>query len=84
MRNINPKLRKNYEAYLKCEAKLLAEHAGKAVVFHDGKLIEVYEDRDQAYDAACAQFELGDFIIQVVGEKPISLGILTLNLTEGT
>ena len=82
MQNIDPKLRKNYEAYLECEAKLLAEHAGKAVVFYDGKLVNVYEDSDQAYDAAFAQFALGEFIIQVVGEKPISLGVLTLNLTE--
>ena len=76
-------LEKNHEAYLEQEERLIVEHLGKVALFHDGDLVEIYDDMDQAYDAGCEKFGLGHFSVEVVGQKPASLGILDFNIPAG-
>lgn len=50
------------------------EHFGCYALMHDGEVIDVYNDSGDAYSIGCDKFGLGNFSIQKIGEKPISLG----------
>lgn len=78
--SVEKEMEKNHQAYLVHEADLIPEHFGKTALFHDGELIELYVDPDDAYEAGCQRFGLGRFSLETVGAKPISLGLFAINL----
>ena len=47
---------------------------------HDGEVIDIYNDSGDAYSIGCDKYGLGDFTIEEIGEKPISLGVFTICL----
>ena len=69
---------RNNEAYQCLKAELEEKHMGHFALMHDGGLIDVYDDSNEAYSVGCKKFGLGKFSIQAIGEEPISLGIFTL------
>ena len=74
---MNTQLERNHLAYLEREEELTAGHLGKIALFHDGELVDIYDDSDQAYTVGCERFGLGHFSLETIGQKPVSLGILT-------
>ena len=76
-------VKQNWEAFKKIEDSLKAEHMGQTALLHDGKVIDFYNDRRDAYTAGLRQFGSGKFSIQTVGAKPISLGIHTIGVPSG-
>ena len=74
---------KNNEAYQKIKVDLEEHHLGRFALMHDGTLVEIYDDSDEAYSVGCKDFGLGKFSIQAIGEEPISLGIFTLCIGDG-
>ena len=77
-------VRKNSEAYQSIKAEMEEKYMGRFILMHNGSYIDVYDDSDKAYSEGCAQFGLGKFSIHEVGEEPISLGIYTLCIGNGT
>ena len=76
-------LKKNHQAYLEREKELVEAHLGKVALFSEGELIEIYPDSDEAYNAGCEKFGLGHFSLEIIGQEPVSLGILTINIHSG-
>jgi hypothetical protein len=60
--------------------ELLNEHAGKWVVFKDGRVVSVHKDEDEAYRAGLEKFgrEGGHVIAPVIPDvpAPITAGVL--------
>ena len=56
------------------------DHPGKTVLMHDGKIIDILEDQGTAYQTGLERFGLGEFSLIVIGEKPVHMGALTVNL----
>ncbi len=75
---INKEMRKNLDAYEEKKDDLERNHSGKIAVMHNGELVDIYNDEQDAYKSACARFGLGKFVIKQIGKKPISLGIYTI------
>ena len=73
-------LQKNWDAYQAAREKLEAEHLGQTALLHDGAVIATYNDNVDAYNIGLEKFGLGNFSIETIGEKPASLGALTMNL----
>ena len=73
-------VQKNREAYEKLRDKLESEHLGRYALMHDGEIIDIYNDSGDAYSIGCDKFGLGNFTIEKVGERPISLGVFTIYL----
>ena len=73
-------LEKNWAAFKEQEESLMAEDFGRTVLLHDGEVVEIYNDSGDAYSIGCEKFGLGKFSIQTIGEKPRSLGILTMHV----
>lgn len=57
-------LEKEFKYYLDNQAELVAKYNGKFLVIKDEKVIGVYDTKQEAYDTATAQNELGTFLIQ--------------------
>ena len=68
-------LQKNQAAFNEIKEEMKADNLGRTVLLHDGEVIDVYDDKDDAYNAACEKFGLGRFSLHQVGERPIELGI---------
>lgn len=79
---MNSQLEKNRAAYNAIKEEMEAEHFGRAALFHDGEIIEIYNDSGDAYAVGCEKFGLGNFSIEKIGEPPISLGIFTMCLPK--
>ena len=73
-------LEKNWVAFKAREESLRADNLGRTVLLHDGEIVEIYNDSGDAYSIGCEKFGLGKFSIQTIGEKPRSLGILTMHI----
>ena len=73
-------VQKNREAYEKLRDKLEYEHLGRYALMHNGEVIDIYNDSGDAYSIGCDKYGLGNFSIEKIGEKPISLGIFTICL----
>ena len=67
-------LKKNQEAYESIKGEMEAEHWGRTVLLHDGKVVSIYNDEGDAYDIGCEKFGPGRFSIHLVGERPADLG----------
>ena len=52
-----------------------AKNFGRVALMHDGKVIHVLNDSGDAYTVGVAEYGLGNFYIQRIGDKPIDLGI---------
>lgn len=73
-------LEKNWAAFKAQEESLRTENLGRTVLLHDGEIVQIYNDSGDAYSIGCEKFGLGKFSIQTIGEKPRSLGILTMHI----
>ena len=67
-------LKKNIAAYNSMREELERDNFGRIAVFHDGNLIAIYNDRNDAYDIACEKFGVGNFSLRQIGENPASFG----------
>ena len=72
--------RKNHEAYNAVRAEMEDRHFGKAALMHDGEIVGIYNDSGDAYSIGCEKFGLGHFSIELVGERPVHLGVFTLDV----
>ena len=78
-------IEENRPAYLAAKQQLEAEHMGRTALLHKGEVVGIYNDTGDAYKVGCDNYGLGKFMLQVIGQKPISLGIHTLCVpTPGT
>ena len=75
---INQEMRKNLDAYEEKKNELELDHSGKFAVMHNGELVDIYNDEQDAYKSACARFGLGKFVLKHIGGRPISLGMYTI------
>jgi hypothetical protein len=73
-------LLKNREAYNSMRDELEKDHLGRIALFHDGKLIRVYNDRDDAYDIGLETYGAGNYSIKRIGSPSQSLGAATMYL----
>jgi hypothetical protein len=74
----------NIRAYEEMKADLLANSLGKTALFSDGKLIEIYNDKLDAYKVGVKDFGVGNFSIKEIGEKPYELGFVGLSVSSGS
>ena len=70
-------LRANEAAYDKhYRERLERDHLGKTALMHDGKVVEVFDDPNDAYLTGYRKWGLGEFSMKEIGQKPIELGTL--------
>ena len=68
--------RSNYEAYVEnYQAELEQTHFGKVVLLHDREIVKVFDDWDNALSIGYKRYGSGNFSVQEIGARPISLGI---------
>ena len=77
---INAQMSMNRKAYNEAKNRLEAEHLGRIALLHNGEIVSIYNDSGDAYAIACEKYGLGNFTIQIIGQRPIDLGIHTLGL----
>ena len=77
----NKEVQVNREAYKAIQDKMEAEHFGKYVLMHQGEVQGIYDTSGDAYTVGCDKFGLGYFTTELVGQKPIDLGIFALNIS---
>ena len=71
-------LRANEAAYDKdYRERLERHHLGKTALMHDGKVVEVFDDPNDAYLTGYKKWGLGEFSMKEIGQKPIELGIFS-------
>ncbi len=80
---MNDQMEINRRAYNDAKERLEGEHLGRVALLHEGKVVSIYNDSGDAYAIACEKYGLGNFTIQKIGQRPISLGIHTLGLPTG-
>ena len=73
-------LKEHREAYEAVRQELEAKHMGCTALMHQGKVAGIYNDKIDAYRAGRDNYGLGNFTIKVIGEKPVYLGIQTMNI----
>jgi hypothetical protein len=61
-------LDKEITVYEQMKSELLKNHMGKFVIIHDGKLAGVYDNFNNAADAALRQFGRGPYLIRLVSD----------------
>ena len=71
-------LKKNIKAYEALRQGLERTHSGRFALLHDGSLMNVFNDRWDAYLIGRERFGEGHFSIKKIGERPASLGAATL------
>lgn len=74
----NSQVDRNAEAYELIRKEIESKHMGRIVLMHDEKMVEVYNDSDDAYKIGCEKYGLGNFSLVNVGAKPIDLGYFTM------
>jgi len=52
------------------------------VLMHNGEVVGIYDTSSDAYAVGCEKFGLGKFTTELVGQKPMHLGIFTLCLPQ--
>ena len=72
------KLSEEMKAYECMRSTLEADHFGKWVVFHDKKMVNLYDRFEDAADDAVAKFGRGPYLIRQIGEAPITLSASVL------
>ncbi len=81
MTDTSAELEKNRATYESMKDELERNHLGRVALFHDGELVDIYNDAEDAYTAGKSTYGLGHFTTQTIGEPPIHLGILTLGMS---
>ena len=66
-------IRSDIAAYEKMRPTLELEHIGKWVLFHDGKLVDLYSSFDDAAKAAVSRFGRGPYLIRQIGAQDITM-----------
>lgn len=70
----------NYEVYKSQQTEMEKTHFGKYLLMHKGKVDLILNDSEDAYQVGCKKFGIGKFSIHKVGERPVDIGVHTLNL----
>ena len=83
MTGTSTELKKNRVTFESMKEKLEASDMGRVALLHDGALIDIYNDAEDAYTAGKSRYGLGHFTTQTIGKKPIHLGIRTLGIGAG-
>ena len=60
--------------------QLERDHHGRTALMHDGKLVEIYDDANDAYVTGYERWGLGGFSMKEIGREPIELGIFSASL----
>jgi hypothetical protein len=60
-------------AYNAMRSELESRSMGKWVVFHDGKLIAIYDTVEAAAEDAVRRFGRGPYLIRQIGAPPVTL-----------
>ena len=60
-------------AYQKMQTEMEEKHMGKWVLFHDEKLVSVYDSFEDAAKDAINQFGRGPYLIRQVGAPSVTL-----------
>ena len=76
-------MQSNLDAFEKIKDELERDNFGKYALMHNGKLDSIYNDQHDAYKTACDRFGVGNFALQKIGERPISLGFYTMWVSGG-
>lgn len=75
----------NYESYIaNYRDELERDHMGKVVLLHDGEIVDVFDEYDDAYWRGVDDYELGNFSIQKIGDQPAQLGVFAYALQHST
>ena len=80
---VTKQLDRNQTAYEAVRDQMEAAHRGRIALMHDGQVIEVYNDSEDAYKVGCEKYGLGRFSLVHVGEQPIDLGFFTMFVKPG-
>ena len=74
-------LRANEVAYEKnYREQLERDHHGKTALMHDGKVVDVYDDPNDAYLTGYERWGLGGFSMKEISQEPLELGIFSAGL----
>ncbi len=74
-------LYRNEAAYEKdYRVQLERDHKGRTALMHDGKVVDVYDDPNDAYLTGYERWGLGGFSMKEIGQKPLELGIFSARL----
>ena len=71
-------IRENKAAYEAIKAKMEAEHMGRTVLMHKGEVVDIFDESEDAYMAGCEKYGPGHFMIQLVGQRPLYIGMHAL------
>ena len=71
-------LKRNIEAYQAIQKELERTSDGRFALLHEGILVNVFNDRWDAYLVGQERFGEGRFSIKKIGEPPATLGAATL------
>ena len=70
-------VRQNYDAYNEhYRADLEQTHWGKTAVMHDGEVVLILNNSDDAYTVGQKQYGVGNFSIVRIGAPPTRLGVV--------
>ena len=68
-------LKINLEAFNGLDEDLLRENNLKYALLHDGKLVEIYNDLEDAYKIGRKEYPKNDFLIRQIDALPASFGV---------
>ncbi len=66
----------NWEKFQELQNTIDPKHMGRTALLHEGELVAIYNDSDDAYQIGVEKFGAGKFSVQKFGEAPKSLGFL--------
>lgn len=75
---MNEQLTLNKNAYKKIQEEMESKHFGRVALMHDGQIVNIYNDSGDAYSIGVEKYGLGNFSLQKIGDRPISLGFYGL------
>lgn len=72
----DPQVDRNYNSFREKLPDLIATHAGKLALMHDGEIVDFFDSYSDAIKLGIARFETIDrFSVQEVTDRTIALGI---------
>lgn len=67
----------NHRAYNKRHRHLEETDRGRFALMHDGDIVKIYDDAEDAYLSGVEQFGIEGFAVKEIGAAPFSLGIMS-------
>ena len=64
---MNAELLKKFKYYVSHQDELVQKYDGKYIVINDQKVVGVYDDDTEAIEKASEKYELGKFLVHLVG-----------------